>query len=767
MVVLKVDGNILVQGTLEGLVFDYIKWVLVQVKVEQTQQEIQYSALKSLLAICDKLPKPRLNEILPGFSSTITKVLSNDTKVHLKIKLQMIEIWKVILQSVFDNKKVNEEEKNQGQIKLKLMKQLIQVTKNIEGKLEEDLQIKNSDESEIRLNDCFKYIMDNIYKSIDQNKVIEGQQSLTSKLLLKLERNSILLLNILLLNRLCGGNFVLKQSSISITLKQKIYEQFHQSIIRLKKTKNMINTNERTIALKRLSTLTELMQQLDINISNREDIPLLFANFSSLIVFESQRFMIQEVKKVDLEKIQKLQIDQASQEVKEFKLKKESQLDIKVLNEKYVREYFQQSIEIFQEDSEFQIQFALILQSLPDSFKIEMMDILFNDLLQLDNQQKQDTSKTLQQRCIGLSSSHEAVSRLSKNILQRFIEDHSNCNNLNDILQFDNGYYFHNLFIKLKSHSSGNLSQTQHQSDQHTLLILQSLKDHTPQLLESVLYELIKLVIDNIDRSVLDVNQRLILLSIDIAEILSQHIRDYSVLHKIKHQTDELKDEMRAKFEDIAEKVRPNKSKSTANILRKLILRLQPYISPNTKPIYICIKSCEIFKNLCSYLKEEEIFRETNVNDPFTVEDPENVKIPCALSAISYELYPNLLQILKHPQAQQHKIKLFEVLTAVAEVNSEFLLSIKRFEDDIAPEVEKLLKTCLRQEDQNSIGLKLVKEIIKFIKKIQQAFINESKFEGAYEKCKEIIINVQQIIDTFDEKIRVQPDIQNIIAQLN
>lgn len=46
------------------------------------------------------------------------------------------------------------------------------------------------------------------------------------------------------------------------------------------------------------------------------------------------------------------------------------------------------------------------------------------------------------------------------------------------------------------------------------------------------------------------------------------------------------------------------------------------------------------------YLKDLEIFRETEISDPFAVEDPSNVRIPCALSAISYELYPNILSIM-------------------------------------------------------------------------------------------------------------------------
>ena len=35
----------------------------------------------------------------------------------------------------------------------------------------------------------------------------------------------------------------------------------------------------------------------------------------------------------------------------------------------------------------------------------------------------------------------------------------------------------------------------------------------------------------------------------------------------------------------------------------------------------------------------------------FSAEDQENVVIPCALSAIAYEIYPNLISILKSQKA--------------------------------------------------------------------------------------------------------------------
>ena len=84
------------------------------------------------------------------------------------------------------------------------------------------------------------------------------------------------------------------------------------------------------------------------------------------------------------------------------------------------------------------------------------------------------------------------------------------------------------------------------------------------------------------------------------------------------------------------------------NILRKLVLRFQPYLTPTTKPLQVCTKTLLIFTSLAPFLKGKEILRDP-LNDAFsTADDPDNVRIPCALSLLAYELYPNLLSILKH-----------------------------------------------------------------------------------------------------------------------
>ena len=59
----------------------------------------------------------------------------------------------------------------------------------------------------------------------------------------------------------------------------------------------------------------------------------------------------------------------------------------------------------------------------------------------------------------------------------------------------------------------------------------------------------------------------------------------------------------------------------------------------------------------------------------FSAEDASNVVISCSLSATAYELLPNFTAILKSPAAKQHKIKLFELLAALARDPLERLVS--------------------------------------------------------------------------------------------
>ena len=97
-----------------------------------------------------------------------------------------------------------------------------------------------------------------------------------------------------------------------------------------------------------------------------------------------------------------------------------------------------------------------------------------------------------------------------------------------------------------------------------------------------------------------------------------------------------------------------------------------------------------------------------------TADDADNVNIPCTLSLISHELYPNIIAILKASQCYPVKIRLIEALKGLHQIKPEFLRSVKRFEDDIMPlmvkgvgigsegglMVEKYKKACVELADE-------------------------------------------------------------------
>lgn len=105
--------------------------------------------------------------------------------------------------------------------------------------------------------------------------------------------------------------------------------------------------------------------------------------------------------------------------------------------------------------------------------------------------------------------------------------------------------------------------------------------------------------------------------------------------------------------------------RSLTNVLRRLILRIQPYMSPTNSSASLAYKSLQTFQNCVPYLAGREMITELEA-DTFSTEDSSNVLISCALSAISYELLPNFAAILKSTMARQQKIKMFEVLAHMA-----------------------------------------------------------------------------------------------------
>ena len=95
----------------------------------------------------------------------------------------------------------------------------------------------------------------------------------------------------------------------------------------------------------------------------------------------------------------------------------------------------------------------------------------------------------------GLSSKLEIIARLSSLTLYEFKQLYG-LQVLEDLLEADDGYFFHNLFAKLRYFTAG-------MSDKHVHLCLVSLKDYAPGRLGSVLIQLLELVGKNIDSAML------------------------------------------------------------------------------------------------------------------------------------------------------------------------------------------------------------------------------------------------------------------------
>ena len=95
----------------------------------------------------------------------------------------------------------------------------------------------------------------------------------------------------------------------------------------------------------------------------------------------------------------------------------------------------------------------------------------------------------------GLSSKLEIISRLSSLILSEYKQVY-NCTTFEEVLEADDGYFFSNLFAKLRYFATG-------MSDKHVHLCLISLKDYAPERMRNVLIQLLELVGNNIDSAMM------------------------------------------------------------------------------------------------------------------------------------------------------------------------------------------------------------------------------------------------------------------------
>ena len=125
------------------------------------------------------------------------------------------------------------------------------------------------------------------------------------------------------------------------------------------------------------------------------------------------------------------------------------------------------------------------------------------------------------------------------------------CESLTELLSQDRGFYFNNLFAKVRHlhHQNSLIINSSVSENRHLLLILRSLREHAPELLSdpSVTVDLLSLVIKNIDKSLCQVSQDLILVTIDIALLLSEHIRDNPFVKEnpVIDKDENLEDKMR------------------------------------------------------------------------------------------------------------------------------------------------------------------------------------------------------------------------------
>ncbi|TNV86267.1 hypothetical protein FGO68_gene12591 [Halteria grandinella] len=808
------NGEDLINQNFETIT-EYIKWSLTLVREQNSKQEdfeeskhpdvvsgsekfhlttpeVHLHSLKVLGKIVAKLEPSKMSLILPGVSSMATKVLSGDIKAGERVKVEFCEIWiGNILAKYFMTLK-GRERKNGKVIDIKAMMK----------KGEERKPNQEQKETLERLSDCFKHISEHLYKQVtvwpDFN-LTEPQSGFSGVLRLaclnlmkgikpelrKEVGETRFLFNIVKLYILTGGPFdSLPKHLSTITFTQQISQDFHHRSSHLRKTKLMVNANQRTQTMKHLQALSIMLQHFDVKLQNtEEDIAKLSLSLKSVVHFESQRVLIQEYSNIGM---------------------KDSCLD-KHQAKKFVNEYIQRSIELFKDDMGFYREYRQVLGSLPKSGEYGQMlyRCLFQEYGELCQVEK-ETSANLQERCkvlfilsnlnvsdlriklqlidklveqidtientvkypiqernlaliyyalrkfckglsikrgsedlelqqtnklfiysfCGLSSQLEIVKTISSQIINIFKAQYST-DTIEGLLKANQGFYFTNLFAKVRflNPTIKNVHLTTSaqtcQANRNLLLVIRSLRSYAPKLLadKKAIYDLLNLCIANTDHSLQQTDQTLILITMDIALILSEHIQDFpeDVQPREVQNQEELPLDQRMREEFI-------KSGTIApqyyvpGVLRKLILRLQPYLLPKTKPVSICVKTLEIFANVSSFLVDRELHKDKE-HDPFTTaDDPDNVHIPCALSLLAYELYPNMLQILSdtlklespgkyESQANtfglQHKIHVINLLARIHPLKCDFLRTMRRFEDDILPNLNWLAQQCLQSEEQS------------------------------------------------------------------
>lgn len=109
--------------------------------------------------------------------------------------------------------------------------------------------------------------------------------------------------------------------------------------------------------------------------------------------------------------------------------------------------------------------------------------------------------------------------------------------------------------------------------------------------------------------------------------------------------------------------------------------------SNSSQQVQICYKSLQIYQNLIAYMNDKEMPTEPDAKGMFSSEDQTNVRIPCALSATTFELYVNFQMILKNNRILAPKVKMYEVLSELVKVRPEFVYTMNRLNEDFIPPI--------------------------------------------------------------------------------
>ena len=186
----------------------------------------------------------------------------------------------------------------------------------------------------------------------------------------------------------------------------------------------------------------------------------------------------------------------------------------------------------------------------------------------------------------------------------------------------------------------------------------------------------------------------------------------------------------------------PLKVLKNANTLRHLILRIEPLIlSQRIKTRY---QALEIFKYAILILDTYPIdLNDKTIN--FKEEEPSNVKIPIALGAMCYELYPYLIDLFY----QNHlptSLQLLGIFCEISLHNKTFLQNEDKFEKDIFPLVRKnFLGFDGKWGEQSVLQLRCAKEAVRLMSILRRELFNKELKEEVQKELERVGKSVGEV----------------------